>query len=306
MYERSPDLQPWIDIQLEPGATVDHPALKQLKDKFDLHPVILKELTSPSPRVRVENFGSYLFMAVQFPVYDERNFVSRRAEVDFIIRRDVVITVHYETLHALEFAKHQKRLGGEKGFSGTPGLEITYGLLTHLLTYNQRQLRHISEKVDAVGDQLFTSNNRELLTRIAYLKRDISEYRVIFNPLGNLLISLKAVGDTFFGEGSGPYLDDVHGDFLRIAQQVDDYRAAVLDFEATNTQLMNARNGDVIRVLTMVSLITYPLTLFGTLFAIRLEGIPLLGHPNGFWFLVAMMVVAIIGALSYFRFKRWI
>ncbi len=306
MTSRSKDLQPWIDIQLEEGATVDHPALKQLSQKLDLHPVILKELTSPSPRAHVENFGSYLFLAVQFPIYDAKNFVSRRAEIDFIIRRDVVITVHYEHLHALEFAANQGLAGKERQLPVPPGLEITYGILSHVLAYNQRQLRHIQEKVEAVGSDLFTGSNQDLLVRIAYLKRDISEYKIIFNPMGQVLTSLQGVGASFFGEGTAPYIEDIHGDFLRISQQIDDYRTAVADFEQTNNQLMSMRSGQVIRVLTVVSLITYPLTLFATLFAVRLEGIPFMGHPQGFWVLGGMVLATVIALIALFKAKKWI
>lgn len=306
MTARKADLQPWIDIQLEEGATEDHPALRELKDKLDLHPIIVKELACPSPRAHVENFGSYLFLAVQFPIYDEKNFVSRRAEVDFIIRRDVVVTVHYEQLHALDFAAGSKAAGRERSLPVPPGLELTYDLFHHILAYNQRQLRHIQEKVDRISGDLFSGSNKDLLVRIAYLKRDISEYKIIFNPMGQILNSLQGVGGSFFGEGSAPYIEDIHGEFMRISQQIDDYRAAVLDFEETNNQLMSMRNGQVIRVLTVVSLITYPLTLFATLFAVRLDGIPYLGHPNGFWILSGFVVTAVVVLIAIFKGKKWI
>lgn len=296
---------PWIDIELGKGASSDHPVLAELQKRFDLHPVVVKELTSPSPRSRVEDFGNYLFLAYQFPIYDERNFVSRRGEVDFIITRDALVTVHYEKLPALDFAVSQEGVIDGK-HSSIIGFELLYHVLSHLLSFNQRQLHHIDEKTEMIASNLFSGNNRELLERISYLKRDISEYRLIFDPIGQLLESLVHVGNDFFDKESVPYLMDLHADYLRIFQQLGDFRAAVLDYEATNSQLMNARNGDVIRVLTMVSLITYPLTLFGTLFAIRLDGIPFLNHENGFWILVAMMVGCIFCALAYFKHKRWI
>lgn len=296
---------PWMDVELGKDAEADAQALAELQAHFGLHPVVVKELMSPSPRARAEDFGEYLFLAYQFPVYDEKNFVSRRAEVDFIVTRDAVVTVHYEKLHALDFA-----IGQRDPHHGTrtdsAGFEILYHIVSNLLSFNQRQLRHIDDKVEAVAASLFTQHNRELLERISYLKRDVSEYRIIFDPIGQLLDSLVHAGERFFGQPAVPYLLDLHADYLRTFQLLEDYRAAILDYEATNSQLMNARNGDVIRVLTMVSLITYPLTLLGTMFAIRLDGIPFMGHAYGFWVLSGLMLCCIVGALVYFRHKRWI
>ena len=38
---RNPGLLPWTDIELEAGATADHPALTALQRRFGLHPVIV-------------------------------------------------------------------------------------------------------------------------------------------------------------------------------------------------------------------------------------------------------------------------
>lgn len=296
---------PWIDIELERGATSEHPTLVELQKHFNLHPVVVKELTSPSPRARVEDFGSYLFMAYQFPIYDERNFVSRRAEIDFIITHDTLVTVHYEKLHALDFAVNAADIEDGK-HADSIGFELLYHVLSHLLAFNQRQLRHVSEKAETIASELFSEQSRALLERISYLKRDISEYRVIFSPIGQVLDSLVRVGERFFGAEATPYLNDLHADFLRTFQQLEDYRAAVLDYEATNTQLMNARNGDVMKVLTMMSFITFPLVLVAALFAVRLEGMPLLGHPHGFWILLGAMAVLAMSFFLYFKTKKWI
>ena len=305
MTTRQKDSLPWIDIQLEAGATSSHPALVQLQQKFNLHPVVLKELTSPSPRPRVENFGDYLFLAYQFPIYDEHNFVSRRAEIDFIVTHDVVVTVHYEQLHALDFAINQDDILDGK-HADSIGFELLYHVLSNLLAFNQRQLHHISDKAETIAADLFKDETRQLLERISYLKRDISEYRVVFSPIGQVLASLQIEGVRFFGSDVGPYLTDVHNDFLRIFQALEDYRSATLDYEATNTQLMNARNGEVMKTLTMMSFITFPLVLFAGLFAVRLEGVPFLGHPHGFWILIGAMLLLAMTIFLFFKHKRWI
>lgn len=296
---------PWTDIELERGAAVSHPDLVKIQERFGLHPVVMKELTSPSPRARVEDFGTYLFLAYQFPVYDASNFVSRRTEIDFIVSREEVVTVHYERIHALEFALNQTDILDGK-HADSVSFEILYHVLSHLIAFNQRQLRHISEKVESIAGDLFTGDNRQLLERISYLKRDISEYRIVFSPVGQLLESLARAGGRFFGEDTVPYLNDLHADFLRTFQQLEDYRAAMIDYEVTNNQLMAARNGDVMKTLTMMSFITFPLVLVAALFAVRLEGIPFLAHPHGFWILLAGMVALSTAFLLYFKRKRWI
>ena len=87
----------WIDILNPSKKDVDH-----LRSTYNFHPIILDELLVSSTHSRVESYDDYLYMTYHLPVYDPAKKTSRRAEVDFLITRDAVITVHYEALEPLE------------------------------------------------------------------------------------------------------------------------------------------------------------------------------------------------------------
>ena len=73
-------------------------------------------------------------------------------------------------------------------------LLVMYKLIEHLVTFQERQLRHIREKVEAVGKEIFKDKEKEVLERITYLKRDISEYRIVVRLQEPILRSLLAKG----------------------------------------------------------------------------------------------------------------
>src|SRR5580692_9326842 len=83
----------WINVQ-KPKAK----DLAWLKSKFKLHPVILDELKGPSARARVEQYDGYLYFVYYFPLYDEKDATTVRTEIDFIVTKNSVATVHYEPL----------------------------------------------------------------------------------------------------------------------------------------------------------------------------------------------------------------
>ena len=87
----------WINI-LKPKEK----DLKELGRKFKIHPVILDELKEPSARAHVELYQDYVYLVYYFPVFDPIEEISFRTEVDFIITKNTVITVHYEDLGALK------------------------------------------------------------------------------------------------------------------------------------------------------------------------------------------------------------
>ena len=171
----------WVDVE-DPSEK----DLAWLGKEYKLHPVIANELRGPSARGRVEAYKDYLFFIYYFPIYDHDDEASARTEIDFIITKDSVATVHYEPLaHVMD------------GFDVArcdSSLAVMYSLIEHLISFQERQLRHIREKVEAVGKEIFKDKEKEVLERITYVKRDISEYRIVVRLQEPILRSLIAKG----------------------------------------------------------------------------------------------------------------
>jgi magnesium transporter len=282
----------WIDIQKPTGKD-----LSWLKEKFKLHPVIVDELRSPSARAHVEQYDDYLYFIYYFPVYDAEDAASARTEIDFIVTKSAVVTIHYEPL-----------TGVLEDFDiGTldSSLKLVYGLIQHLINFEERQLRHIREKVENIGREIFRDKEREILEKITHLKRDISEYRIVVRLQGPILNSLLSIGKKFWDSDSEIYLNDLVGDQLKVVNQIEDYRDAVRDFEATNNQLMNLKVNSVMKTFTSLSFLTFPFMLFAALFSMRTVDTPLINTPGGFWIILGVMLIGMLALGIYFSNKKW-
>lgn len=281
----------WIDI-LRPTER----DLVSLGKRFHIHPVILEELKGPSVRARVEKYATYLYLIYYFPVYDPREETSEPTEIDFVITRNAVVTAHY---------KHIEALAGFKSTQAQNSYQLAYALIETLLQFQERQLSHIREKVEAVGKEIFKEKEREVLQRITYLKRDISEYRIIVRLQRLILESFLRIGKEFWGKEAEVYLNDLAGDHLRIVNQLEDYREAVSDFEDTNNQLMNLKINAVMKTFTTLSFLTFPFMLLAALFSMNTRGTPIIDLPYAFWIVFGVMAAGVILLVTYFKRKGW-
>jgi magnesium transporter len=282
----------WVDIMRPKAAD-----LAALKKKFNLHPVIADELKGPSARARVEAYDGYLFFVYYFPKYDKRIESSVRTEIDFIVTKDAVATIHYEPV--------TEALQGLKVTTEKNSLALLHRLMGHLIVFEERELRHVREKVEAIGRNIFKDREREILERIAYLKRDISEYRIVVRLQEPVLQSLVAKGRAFWGNDAEVYLNDLAGEHLKVVRQLTDYRDAIADFEDTNNQLMNVKINSAMRTFTALSFLTFPFVLIAAIFSMRTVDTPLVNLPGGFWIIVGAMAVGIVSLFVYFRKRKW-
>lgn len=283
----------WVDVERPTEKDVIW-----LTKEYRLHPVIAEELRGPSARGRVEAYKDYLYFIYYFPIYDTEDEASARTEIDFIITKDSVATVHYDELNDVL-----------DGFKMSPhwdtSLAVMYHLIEHLLNFQERQLRHIREKVEAVGKEIFKDHEKEVLERITYVKRDVSEYRIVVRLQEPILKSLLIKGKKFWGDSAEIYLSDLMGDQLKVVNQLEDYREAISDFEDTNNQLMNLKINSVMKTFTSLSFLTFPFMLIAALFSMNTRDTPLLATPGAWWIILGIMLVGMVCLTVYFKRKGW-
>ena len=207
----------WINVQNPTKKDIEF-----IRKQHKFHPIILDELLHTSARSRVELNEKYLFMTYHLPIYDKGMKSSRKGEVDFLITKDKIITVHYEDLEPLN--NFWRRLSNDPIFKdralGEDTGRMLYYMLEEILFFSQRQLRHIEEEVSQLTKDLFQNEERKLLQDISYLKRDILDYNIISKPQEIILDSLREVGGKFWSENVKIYLADLAGNHLKIMQEL--------------------------------------------------------------------------------------
>ncbi|MEK9173332.1 MAG: CorA family divalent cation transporter [Patescibacteria group bacterium] len=292
----------WVDI-LNP----DKNNLEWLRKEFKFSHLIIDQLKAPSPLSIIQAHRDYLFLIYYFPIYDTKEKVSRRTEIDFLITRKGVVTVRYDEIEI--FTHLLTSLKPENKYFEDP-LVLVHKLIKSLLQFQNRQLSHIREKLESISGELFKDLERErekgLLERISYIKRDISQYRIIVRPQAHILNSFFEVGCGFLGSDCRLYSSDLLGEQMKIMDQLEDYRQAVEDSETTNLQLINLKNSQVIKTFTIMAFLTFPMVLFATLFSMNTVDTPIVSQPHGFWIVLGFMLVAVGGMVLYFKKKDWL
>jgi magnesium transporter len=86
---------------------------------------------------------------------------------------------------------------------------------------------------------------------------------------------------------------------------LDNYKEVVEALEDTNESVISHRQNDILRVLTIFSVILLPLTLITGVFGMNVH-FPGFETAWAFWVVFGVMVSALAGMLAFFRLKRWL
>lgn len=292
----------WIDILKPTKTDVDF-----LKKQHRFHPIILDELLHLSNRSRVEFYNNYLFLTYHLPIYDKSLRTSRRAEVDFLITKNLVITIHYEDLEPLNsFMRSLNNSPNFKNQAMQDSLHCMYFLIQEIIHFSLRQLRHVEDNIRDISQEIFKGKEAQLLEKISYVKRDVLDFSIISAPQEILLNSLVDVGVKFWGNEVKIYLTDLLGDYSKVTQHVDNYRATIEALESTNSQLLNAKTNSVMQKFTILAFLTFPILFFTSLASIEFINKFISASPLRFWTIFFGVVAIIVSLVVIFRKKGWL
>ena len=295
----------WVDIEKPTQKDIDW-----LKNNFNFHPITLEELIPPSKREKVEQFDDYLFLVMYAPVFEFKRRTTKPVELDVLITKTHIITVHNEPVEPLSdfFKKCQVEQDiREKNFNKTTGYFL-YWIIEEILIFAERQLLHIAKNVNRIEDGIFKNIERDMIKEISFVKRDILDFRIAIKPMHRIFNSLLKKSENFWPEDENlkVYFNDLLNDYERIWSDADNYTETINSLEATNTNLLNDKTNAIVKTFTIMSFITFPTILLITLLQINTVTNPILGRDNDFWIIVGMASVMITAMWFYFKTRKWL
>jgi magnesium transporter len=279
----------------------------ELGERFGWHPLDLEDVLSKRQRPKIDEYPEYLFVVLHFPVYDKTVQRLNAAELDLFLSQDYLVTLpNVELLpvtRLFQRCEDDERLR-EDLFSNGSGY-LLYHVLDDLFDYCFPILDKIGHKLDVIEDDVFEGRSEEVVRDISNVKQEIISYRKIIKPERPTLRLLERRAERFLPEELELYFDDIVDASERVWDLLDNFKEVVEGLESTNESVISHRHNEVLRVLTVFSVVLLPLTLIASIFGMNVL-FPGEGTHEAFWVILGVMVVSIVGLVTFFRLKRWL
>jgi magnesium transporter len=277
-----------------------------LAERFGWHPLDVEDVLSKRQRPKVDEYDDYRFVVLHFPVYDKAVQRLNAGELDVFLGPDYLVTL--PTVELLPVTRLFQRCSDDPELRDTLFAKgsgyLLYHVLDDLFDYCFPILDKIGHKLDRVEDDIDEGRFQEIVRDISRVKQEIISYRKIVKPQRPTLRVLERHVERFLPEELDLYFDDLVDASERIWDLLDNYKEVVEALEATNEAALSHRQNDVLRVLTVFSVLLLPLTLIASVFGMNVA-FPGEGTAAAFWVIVAAMVGVLAGLLAFFRLKRF-
>jgi magnesium transporter len=282
--------------------------VQALGDRFpNFHPLNLKDCLTELEYPKLDHHDHYLFLIVQMPYWDAREKISRPAEVDVFIAHNHLVTSHHGELKPLVemFAAAEADEACRAEWMGHGASPLLYHLLNNLVDYCFPIVHKVGANLRHVEENLFNNNTQHLLHEIAVLRRDIIVLRSIFRPQYEIIQALVKGSWSFIQENLDPYWGDIGDHLAQLCMLMDQYAEVISGLSDTIDTIASHRIDEVVRLLTITTVLTLPVTLLATIFGMNVV-MPYSNHPLLFFTVIVLGIVLTVWLVWYLRRRRWL
>jgi len=293
----------WIDLFKPTQEEV-----RSLMKEYSLNPNVAEDLLTPTFKPAVDLHKNFLYLILHFPALKHTHFNEKDQEIDFVIGKNFIITSRYETIDPVHKFSKEFEVSSilEKENINENAEYIFFLLMKKLYNSVNYELDSINDSLEDAEDMVFKGEEREMVKELSNISRDLLNFKQATNTHKETLESLKTVGKKFFEDDFLNHMNIIINDYRKIRHNIDINKESLKELQVTNDSLLSTKQNQIMMVLTIMALVTFPLSLIASVFGMNTKYMPIVGSANDFWIVVGIMVVLTMGMFLFFKYKKWL
>jgi magnesium transporter len=300
----------WIDLE---SPTMEE--VRAVAKEYRLNPLVSHELSAPSLKPKVDLYDNFIYLILHFPrarmgrtvaALDGKTELDK--EIDFVISKRFLITVRYTSSEAIHlFAKlfEAQAVLKKESFGPHAGF-IFFHLLRRLYDGLLNELATVTDSLSQIENRIFRGEEHEMVLALSRISRDLLDFKRSLTLHREVLESFETAGQKMFGADFGFHLRALSGDYYRVEQALLSRAEFLNELRETNNSLVSTKQNEIMKILTIMAFVTFPLSLLAGIFGMNTKVLPIVGLPYDFWIIIAVMAVLTGIFFWYFKHNRWL
>jgi magnesium transporter len=297
----------WVDLE-KPTAFENKEVLEQI---FHFHPLSIEDCVQPSPSPKVEEyspkeddmFTPYLFMVIHAVDYSRKDGCFGTSELNFFLGKNFLVTYHDEPLRSVTNIE-ERALNGSMNIARAPD-RLAHSLLDNLVDNYKPALDELSLEIAELEQLAFQKPSKDTLNKILQVKKEVLHLRQIIGPQREVLGRFAAGEFKLVRPHLVPYFRDIYDSLFHIGELAHGYADSLTGILQVYLNMSSNQTGEVVKLLTLITVITTPLMMIGTWEGMNFENMHELHTKNGYHIATAVMLLSTAATYWYFKKKKW-
>lgn len=291
----------WINL-FKPSAE----EIREVMLETGITPEFAGDLNAPIPRSFTIGNGCDIKLVFDYP-FVKRTDLKQPHEIKLIATKKYFVSVHYEDIEAFHrFKKEFELLAILKNPKRkATGVHLMLAMVSTLYEALNAKLDYLESKIGDIQGELFSEHEKEMVFEISQVGRRSITFKQTVAAHQKVLDELHECIVVAYGNEHKQTLADIKNQYAFIQNRIRTINETLYELRETNFALLTTKQNEIMKILTIMAFITFPLTLFTSTFGMNTISAPIIGRPNDFWIIVGVMAIVSTIFFAYFKYKRW-
>ena len=282
--------------------------IKKTGDLLGLEPYVVSDVLNVSKRSKMEELDQMLFFSIKSILPGEDDQHVHVEQISFVLKDNLLVS--FQEKKSAFFTHIRERIKTHSGIVRKKQNDyLLYLLLDAVMENFYITLEYYEEAIEKLLAKAKTSDDPKVLIEIEHNRENLNFLKRSILPLRDALSNLKSEqDDDAFGiidEANFTFFTRLYQKAIEILEQIE-YDINTLD-SASNFYFSSQshRMNEIMKVLTVVSVIFMPLTFIVGVYGMNFKHMPELDYTYGYYVVVGVMLVVAVAMAWYFKRKKW-
>jgi magnesium transporter len=297
----------WVDLESPTPEETKY----VLEDVFHFHPLSIEDCVTASPSPKVDEyspkegdwFTPYLFMVIHAVDYSRKDGVFATSELNFFLGRNFLVTYHAGPLRSVSLTE-DRAVKATTNIARAPD-RVAHTLLDLIVDNYKPALDELSLEIAELEQQALQHPTHHTLNKILQVKKEVLHLRQIIGPQREVLAHFARGEFKLIRAHLVPYYRDVYDALFHISELAQGYTDTLTGILQVYLNMSSNRTSEVVKLLTMITVITTPLMMVGTWYGMNFKHLPEVDWKYGYTAAFALTALSTLGTWWYFKQKKW-
>lgn len=293
------DSKNWINID----GVHDSELIKKIGEGLGLDTLALEDILHTSQRPKCEVYDNHLYIVLRMIHYDEHKDITYSEQFSLVLGNHYLFTFQEVTGDILDGLRDRIRKPKTKIRDRSMDY-LAYAVIDTLVDHYVYAIEKFGDKIEDIDREVLNNPRSKILTRINYLKKEINYLRKAIRPVRELIVQLEK--SDFVKKENLPFIKDLQDHVTHAIEAIETYRELLSDqLNIYHTGMSNKLN-DIMRVLTIYSVVFIPLTFLAGVYGMNFKYFPELEYRYSYPVFWGVLVLISFGMVLYFKGKKWL
>lgn len=272
---------------------------------FDFDNLVMAEVMDTQARPKVLEFDNCIFVSIKMMQQDPDSALIYVENLSLILTDTVLIS--FQERKGDVFEPVRERIRKQKKRIRNGGTDyLTFALLDIVIDNYLYVISMLGEKIETLEEKLLSNPNQMVINEINRYKRELNFLRKSIKPAKEMIFTLAKTESELIDDSTYVHFKELQDNISQASDATDSYREILSDQLNIYHTTISTKLNDIMKFLTVFSVIFIPLTFIAGVYGTNFEFIPELHYHYSYYIMWGVIVVVAVSMLIYFRNKKWL